>query len=169
MAKPFQISIKESIKELKTLQRHAGELISNRLKVLIEIKNHEDKGGISKRDLSAKTGVNHNSIVKWRKLYLEFGIEKLLIHGRTGFKKSVIPVDVHKKLEEKLKDPQNGLRGYVELQEWVKNEFSLDIKYITILKYAKRHFGTKIKVARKSHVKKDVEAGEAFKKTLHKK
>jgi hypothetical protein len=134
MAKPFQISIKESVKELKALQRNAGELISNRLKVLIEIKNHEDKGGISKRDLSAKTGVNHNSIVKWRNMYLEFGIKKLLIHGRTGFKKSVIPADVHKKLEEKLKDPQNGLRGYVELQEWMRSEFSLDI---TVVRYKK--------------------------------
>jgi transposase len=162
MAKPFQISIKESIKELNALQINAGELITNRLKVLIEIKNHEDRGGISKRDLSDKTGVNHNSIVKWRQMYVEFGIEKILKHGRVGFKKSVMPDDVHEKLKEKLNYPENGLRGYVELQEWVNNEFSMDIKYITILKYAERHFGTKIKVARKSHVKKDPEAGEAF-------
>lgn len=97
------------------------------------------------------------------------GIDKLLEHGRIGFKKSIIPADVHKKLEEKLNDPQNGLRGYIELQEWVNNEFLLNVKYITILKYAKRHFGTKIKVARKSHIKKDSEAVEDFKKTSLKK
>lgn len=74
MSKPFQISIKESINELRALQRNAGELISNRLKVLIEIKNHETKGGISKRALSEKTGVNHNSIVKWRKMYVELAL-----------------------------------------------------------------------------------------------
>jgi transposase len=169
MAIPFQITIKESIKELRALQRNSGELISNRMKVLIEIKNHELKGGISKRALSDKTGVNHNSIVKWRKMYVEFGIEKLLEHGRIGFKKSIIPSDVHAKISEKLNDPQNGLRGYIELQEWVNNEFSLDVKYITILKYAKRHFGTKIKVARKSHIKKNSEAVEDFKKTSLKK
>jgi hypothetical protein len=39
------------------------------------------------------------------------------------------------------------------------------MKYITLVKYAERHFGSKIKVARKSHVKKDEEAVVAFKKT----
>ncbi len=39
------------------------------------------------------------------------------------------------------------------------------MKYITLVKYTKRHFGTKIKVARKSHVKKDEEAVATFKKT----
>ena len=46
IAKPFHVSIKESIKELKALQINAGEQISNRLKVLIEIKDYEEKGGI---------------------------------------------------------------------------------------------------------------------------
>jgi hypothetical protein len=40
------------------------------------------------------------------------------------------------------------------------------MKYITLLKYAERHFGSKIKVARKSHVKKDDLRVESFKKTL---
>jgi transposase len=165
MAKPFQISIKETIKELKAIQRKSGKLISDRIRVLIEIKNHESKGGISKRTLSEKTGINHNSITKWRKEYLKSGIEGLLTHNRIGFKKSVISADVHEKLKEKLHDPQNGLRGYIELQEWVNKEFDLNVKYITILKYVERHFGTKIKVARKSHVNKDEEAVEEFKKT----
>ena len=165
MAKPFQISIKESIKELKAIQRKSGKLISDRMRILIEIKKHESKGGISKLALSEITGINHNSIVKWRRLYVELGIDSLLTHNRVGFKKSVISNEVHEKLKEKLSDPQNGLRGYIELQDWVNKEFSLNIKYITILKYVKRHFGTKIKVARKSHVNKNEEAVEVFKKT----
>ena len=60
MAKPIQIAIKESIKELKALQRGLGELLSKRVRVLIELKKHE-KAGISKRDLSEITGINHNS------------------------------------------------------------------------------------------------------------
>jgi hypothetical protein len=64
-----------------------------------------------------------------------------------------------------LKDPKNGIRGYSELLQWVKTELSKDIKYITLVKYAERHFATKIKVARKSHSKKDEEAVNTFKKT----
>lgn len=165
MALPLQITITETIPELRSLQRKHGELIGKRLLVLIEIKKHE-KTGISKRDLSKLTGVNHNSIVKWRKLYMDQGIESLLVHGRMGgFKKSVVSLEEHKLIEKKLKDPKNGIRGYVELLEWVKKELSKDMKYITLVKYTERHFGSKIKVARKSHVKKDDLQVESFKKT----
>jgi transposase len=165
MALPLKITVTESIVELRSLQRKNGELINKRLKVLIEIKKHE-KTGISKRQLSDITGVNHNSIVKWRKIYNEFGIAPLLTHGRVGgYKKSVFSAEDFKKLEEKLINPENGIQGYTELLEWVKNELSKDVKYITLLKYSQRNFGTKIKVARKSHVKKDEKLVVDFKKT----
>lgn len=165
MSLPFQITVKESIKDLRNLQRKNGELIGKRLIMLIEIKKHE-RTGISKRELSKITGINHNSIVKWRKLYNSGGIEPLLTHGRIGgFKKSIFAKDEHKKLEKKINDPKNGIRGYTELLEWVKKELGKEVKYITLLKYAQRHFGSKIKVARKSHVKKDQLLVETFKKT----
>lgn len=165
MALPFQITVKETINELRSLQRKNGELIGKRLLMLIEIKKHA-KSGVSKRELSKITGINHNSIVKWRKQYNKDGIQSLLIHGRVGgFKKSVVSKEEHKKIEKKLKDPKNGIRGYTELLEWVNKEFSKNMKYITLVKYTERHFGSKIKVARKSHVKKDDLLVETFKKT----
>lgn len=165
MAHPFQIIVKQTIPELRQLQRSHGELIGKRMLMLIEIKKHE-KTGISKRELSHITGINHNSIVKWRRLYNLTGIESLLKHGRVGgFKKSVINKEEHNKIALKLNDPTNGIRGYVELLDWVNKELCKDIKYITLVKYIQRHFGTKIKVARKSHVKKDDEAVAIFKKT----
>lgn len=168
MSLPFKITVKETIKELRNLQRKNSELIEKRMRMLIEIKKHE-KTGISKRALSEITGINHNSIVKWRNLYNKEGISSLLIHGRIGgFKKSVFSESEHKQIEEKVSNPTNGLRGYKELLEWVNNEFSKEIKYITLVKYAERHFGTKIKVARKSHVKKDEALVDSFKKTSFK-
>lgn len=164
MAKPIQITIKESIKDLKSLQRGQGEIVSKRMRVLIELKKHE-KTGISKRDLSDITGINHNSINKWRRMYIAGGVTPLLVHGRIGFKKSLINDVEHKAIEKKLNDPKNGLRGYIELQDWLNNKFNKDFKYITVVKYAQRHFGSKIKVARKSHVKKDEELVDAFKKS----
>jgi len=56
MAHPLQLKVTQSLKELRALQRQHGELISKRLHVLIEIKRLE-KTGISKRNLSAITGV----------------------------------------------------------------------------------------------------------------
>lgn len=166
MAKSLPLTIKESVKELQALQRKSRPLIAKRLWILIELKKDESTGGISKRALAAKTGINHNSINKWRKQYSEFGLSALLAHPHKGAKKSVISPSVHKALSEKLNDPENGLCGYVELLDWVNTSFSLSLKYITLVKYVQRHFGCKIKVARKSHIRKDKEAGEIFKKTL---
>jgi len=169
MSLPLQIKVTESIKELHQLQRQYGELIGKRLQVLIEIKRHENKGGISKRDLSKNTGANHNSIVKWRRQYIEGGIDVLLKHGRKGFKPSILNKKEHEELASKLADPTNGLQGYKELLDWVNKEFEKNMKYTTLYEYARRHFKTKIKVARKSHIKKDKHAAEALKKTSVKK
>lgn len=165
MALPKQIVIKESLPQLKELQRKSGHLIAKRLRILIEFKKNEETG-ISKRAVSENTGINHNSITKWRNIYLKEGIESFLKHGRKGFKKSVIDAHAHKAIEKKLRDPRNGLRGYKELQQWVSDILNLEVEYNTLVKYAMRHFGTKIKVARKSHVKKDENMVTSFKKTL---
>ena len=114
---------------------------------------------------SKMLGVSSSSIQIWRKLYENGGITLLLKEKRIGFKPSLITAEEHKKIAAKLQDPTNGLRGYVELQDWISREFSKSIKYNTLLKYCGRNFGSKSKVSRKSHVKKDLQAGEDLKKT----
>ncbi|MBK8445127.1 MAG: hypothetical protein IPL35_17745 [Sphingobacteriales bacterium] len=85
--------------------------------------------------------------------------------GRIGFKPSIIKDNEREQLEKLLTNPSNGIVGYTELLNWVNTELHKDMKYITLVKYVQRNFNTKIKVARKSHVKKEEKAVEAFKKT----
>jgi transposase len=167
MSKAKLLIIKESQKELVQLRKNSSDTKSKRLLMLIELKK-EKGNAISKRDLAKRIGVDPNSITSWKKLYEQSGIDGIMSDGRIGFKASIVSKEEHKKLELKLKDPKNGIRGYVELLDWVKTELSKDMKYITLVKYAERHFGSKIKVARKSHVKKDDQAVETFKKSLAK-
>ena len=164
MARAKSILIKESVKELTQLRKNSSDTINKRLLMLIKIKR-ADGIPLSKRDLAKQLGVDPNSITSWKKIYEQKGISGIISDGRIGFKPSVISAENHKKIEKKLKDPKNGIRGYVELLDWVKTELSMDMKYITLVKYSERHFGSKIKVARKSHVKKDEQAVETFKKT----
>ncbi len=164
MSAPKQMKIAESISALKKLQKDSISMIATRIRVIIEFKKNE-AAGISKRAVAEAVGVNHNSVQTWRTLYEQGGIEAILKHGRKDGRPSNITTEEHKLIEQKLHDPKNGLRGYVELLTWVETEFKKTIKYNTLLKYATRHFGSKIKVARKSHVKKDNEAVGAFKKT----
>jgi len=58
-----------------------------------------------------------------------------------------------------------GFSSYVEAQKWVAIEHKVHLKYNTIREHLIRRYKTKIKSARKSHVKKDIKAVEAFLKT----
>jgi transposase len=167
MSNPLKIVVKEDLKTLRKLQRNASGLIRSRITVLIVIKQHQQRGGISKRDLSTITGANHNSIVKWRKMYLKDGIDALLSHKRVGgFKPRKLTTAQHNKLSAKLHDPNTDIIGYVELVTWIKDNLNVEIKYTTLYEYCNKHFSTKIKVARKSHIKKDDSKVESLKKTL---
>ncbi len=165
MAAPKIIIIKEELTELKKILKKVKPIFIPRVRMLIEIKK-SDNQAISKRVLAEIIDVNHNSIQTWRKLYETGGIELLCSHKKSGFRPSVIKKEEHQKIEEKLNDPFNGLNGYKELLEWIEKEFNKNLKYNTLLKYCRRNFGSKVKVARKSHVKKDKNAVENFKKNL---
>lgn len=101
------------------------------------------------------------------KKYREHGYESLLKHNQGGKRREAIDAKTHKAIEKRLLSPTNGFTSYKQLQEWVDEHYIKDIKYITLLKYVQTKFGAKLKVARKSHIKKDIEALEAFKKILN--
>ena len=69
-------------------------------------------------------------------------------------------------LKEQLHKPDNGMVGFTELLAWFNSRCGTDINYKTFHGFVVRKFKAKIKVARKSHLKKDEEAVFAFKKTL---
>ncbi len=164
MSKPIIFTIQESQPEIKKLMKSHQPFLSQRLRVLLECKKHEQTG-ISKRSLSENTGYCHSSVQKWRQLYISGGLRALLSHNKNGFKPSSFSEAEHQLLKTKLHDTQNGLVGYKELQGWIESELNKVVKYKTIYSYVRLNFDTKIKVARKSHVKKDEQAVEAFKKT----
>ena len=165
MALPKQINIKESLPQLKSILKTSSPLIAPRIRVLIALKENE-KLGISKREVADMVGVNHNSVQTWRTTYIKGGLKLVQSHNKKGFKPSIFNQEEHTAIEKKLKNPKNGLRGYVELKAWIEEEFKKHVKYNTLLKYSIKNFGSKVKVARKSHIKKDDAAVETFKKTL---
>ena len=164
MAHAKILLIKETEKEIKNLLKKSIPFIGQRLRVLLILKQNQ-KTGISKREVAKLAGVDPNSVHNWRTLYLKAGIEGLIEHQRTGFKPSVFNSIEHHQLETKLNDPQNGLQGYVELKNWIEKESGKSFNYNTLLYYCIRNFKSSVKVARKSHVKKDEDQGISFKKT----
>jgi len=119
---------------------------------------------LGKYALADALGVNHNSVQSWRKAYEQNGIEKLMEDKRGGNRAAVIDVKTDKAIVARLSDARNAPRSFKELQQWVHDNYIKDINYHTLHKHVKRKYGAKLKVARKSHVQKDEQAVEAFKK-----
>jgi len=167
MALPKIIVIKETESEIKHRLKTSTPFIAQRLRVLLILKQHESTG-LSKREAATLAGVCPDSVQKWRTIYVKEGIEGLVKHNKIGYKPSVFTSDEHARLEEKLYDPNNGLRGYVELKDWIRKEFGKDILYRTVVSYCVTNFNSSVKTARKSHINKDAGKVEEFKKTSDK-
>jgi transposase len=164
MIQPLQIAVKESVPQLRALQKkHPSRF--NVLQMLILIKQ---QGPLSKKSLSFLTGCSDKSIHIWRSRYLKEGIDSLLTENRGGTKKAKITGDVAGKLRDRLYDPKGGFRSFIEIQQWLLNEFSIDMDYHAVNKYVKRKFGAKLKVSRKSHVQKSPADEAVFKKPVRK-
>lgn len=164
MSAPKTFKIKESESEIKKLMKSSNPMISKRLHALLVFKKNEISG-ISRRLVSDEIGVNHNSVQTWRNMYIEGGIEILMSHSNIGYKPSIINADQAKALNEQLNNPFNGIVGFRELLDWFNKTFETNINYKTFHGFVVRRFNAKIKVARKTHIKKDAQAVETFKKT----
>jgi transposase len=163
MAKAKNIVVKETLQELKQLLKEQHkQTMRNRIIMLQQIKQSDVP--LSKNELADLVGVNHNSIQKWRKLYESKGIKGLLQQTRGGKRREVITPLAHAAIEKRLKSPSDAFISFEELRRWVDEHFIPGIKYVTLNAYVKKHFGAKLKVARKSHIQKDINAVDTFKK-----
>ena len=163
MAKALTITVKESLKDLRVILKKSAAHHSSKIRMLIEIKKSDI--ALSKYELADKVGVNQNSIQTWRTKYKNEGIKGLLKDGRIGFKPSIINPVAHKKIELKLNAPEAAFTSYKQLHQWVEKHLIECVNYNSLRHYVKRHFGAKLKVPRKSHIRKDKEAVAYFKKT----
>ncbi len=70
------------------------------------------------------------------------------------------------KLASRLNNAKEGFRSFIEIQQWLLNEFGIDMGYLAVNKYVKRKFGARLKVSRKSHMQKSPADEAVFKKPV---
>ena len=75
-------------------------------------------------------------------------MESYLSIKRGGNRKSVVSKALHDALSKKLNSSLNPLKGYWDVQIWVKKEFDLDLNYHTIRSYLIRNFKKNLKSPR---------------------
>jgi len=163
MAKQIAIDIQESELDLTTLlKRQTKLLVYQRVKVLLLIK----QGKVSYTyELAKKLKRERKTIYNWLKLYQQEGIHSYLKIKSRGSRKEQIPNQVKQALSEKLSNPSTNITSYVELLHWIEEHFNLVLNYQTLYSHCRTHHNSVLKMARKSHHKKDGKAIAAFKKT----
>ena len=164
MIQPLSFSIKEPIAELRKLQKQFPRKYKA-LQMLITIKQ---RGFLSKDSLAALLGTSDKSIQVWRSNYIKGGMEQMLKDNRGGAKKAAITPAAHKALSNRLNNPRQGFRSFIEVQQWLAVEFGIEMGYHAVNKYVKRKFGARLKVSRKSHVLKSPADEAVFKKPIRK-
>lgn len=160
MAIRLIIAVKETEEELKALLRKTSLHQRPRIKMLL----HIAKGESTSAALAAATGATPESISNWKKKYNSGGLDALLSDARGGDFRSGLSQEQKQKIQEKVSSPTDALTSYKQAQTWLKEELEVEKNYHAVNKYLKRNFGTKLKVGRKSHVKKDEAAIAVFKK-----
>jgi transposase len=160
MRKPLLFTVQESVKELKRLQKkHPGKY--KPLEMLLLVLRH---GAVSKDKLAALLNVSTKSVQNWRATYIRGGIAALLKENRGGNRPAAITATAEEALSKRLHDPKGGFRSYIELQQWLQDEFGIVMNYHALNKYVKRNYGARLKVSRKSHVQQSSTEQVVFKK-----
>lgn len=155
-------SVKEEKQYLETLRKSSK---SHRVKTRILFLLLKQSGEISvQKELATYLNISESSLRRWAKVYSESGLEVLLKISNGGKRRMVVSPEVHQGLASKLNNSSDPLLGYTDAIAWVKEHYDITLKYNTLRTYMKRHFGTKLKVPRKSHYKKDEQAITVFKK-----
>lgn len=158
-----KIKVKESLAELlkqQNIQTKAKNL--RRIQSLIFIKESRFK---TMHELAEYLGVHKRTMERWLAKYHEGGIDAMLIAANRKKLSKIITPTAHKALYERVHDPHQAFLSYVDAQQWLLAEFDIQINYPWLRLYMIKHFKTKVKRPRKSHIKKDKQATEAFLKT----
>jgi transposase len=109
-------------------------------------------------------GRSRSTIESWLTRYRTGGLLGLLAWNYHGGQPPAIPEAVLTELREKLSQPQ-GFKSYGEIQQWLKEEYGLEIHYKTVHQTVHYKLKAKLKVARPTHIKRDDTAVVEFKKT----
>lgn len=163
MGKRSNLEVKETESELKRLiSKQVKQKNKDRLRSLLYIKTGKYR---TQEDLATGLGYHRRTMERWLSKYKSGGLSSMLIPDVLERKSEIVTSEMHNGLSKRLHDPENGFRSYVEAQHWVEQEYGVKMTYHWLRKYMIKKFKSKIKQPRKSHIKKDKQAIEAFLKT----
>jgi hypothetical protein len=89
-----------------------------------------------------------------------------LLSYKRGKQKSngIITPAINELIVKKLSSPNASFTSYIDFQQWLQENYLPTVSYRVVHHHAHTKLKASLKVARKSHIKKDEKAVEGFKK-----
>ena len=144
------------VEDLATLQerlRHERDPKRKpRLHLLVLLKS----GQVTSRGQAAThLALHRNTVAAWLRRYCIGGLEALLTYKEAGAPagQKTLPPAVFAQLQARLAT-SSGFASYVELRQWLREEFALDVPYTTLHGIVRYQLKAKLKRPRPSHAKK---------------
>jgi transposase len=109
----------------------------------------------TRRQAAAHLAVHRNTVAVWLRTYRAGGLTALLTYKEAGAPagQKSLPAAVFAQLQARLATA-SGFASYVALQQWLREEFSLEVPYKTLHGIVRYQLKAKLKRPRPSHAKK---------------
>jgi len=163
MGRVKQIEIRVSAAELLQMSRKiAHPLAQARLRAYYLYKSGKAKAYAV---IGSQLGYERHAVGEWFKLYREKGLPACLHIDPGGHKRvSAIQGKALEALKQKLSQATNYFTSYKQIHEWLQKEHQISLSYAHVHRFVHQYLGAKLKVVRKSNLKKDVAYEQKFKK-----
>lgn len=163
MGRARKTDIRESTTELLQKSRKVSHpLAQARLRAFYLYKSGQYK---EYEQIGNQLGYARHTIGHWFKVYREHGLEACLqMKPGSGKRTSVISGKALEALKEKLNSPTNYFTSYKEIHQWLEKEHDIHLSYEHVHRFVRYYLGAKLKVVRKSNLKKDTAYEEKYKK-----
>lgn len=156
------LEVKETTAQLqKILNQQRTSKSYRKVQALYLLKTGQIK---TVKEIAKALGVHRVSVQRWFKQYADEGIKSLVVVKEKTGRPQIISSKAVRGLRERLKDPKNGFKSYGEIRDWLYSEYGEAIEYKTLHGLVRYKLKAKLKVPRKTSVKKDPEQAENFKK-----
>ena len=143
--------ITENVEELKVLLRNSKQVHqTQRLSALYLLQSGHAK---HRTQVAELLGVHRATVGQWLAAYETGGLETLLDRRYAPGRVPALTEEQRADLRAALQKPE-GFQSYAQIQQYIADTFGVEMKYKAVYALVHDKWGAKLKVPRKSHIKK---------------
>jgi transposase len=136
------------LKALLTAERDAQK--HQRLQALYLLQTQQAR---TRRQVARLLGVNRDTVGRWLAAYASGGLPQMLTIAKAPGKVPLLSPAMQQALRDRLSQP-HGAASYKAIWQWLRQAYGVPLAYKTVHKFVRYTLRAKLKVPRKSHIKK---------------